>query len=242
LIDAHNYFKENMTETRGVISGSQLFSGLPDEYLIQIANIATEREVKRGETIFNEGDDSNGFYLIVAGQIKVYKLSMDGKEQILHIFSNGEPFGEVPVFSGQKYPATAQAIAGSKLLFIERNAFVGLIEGNISLALNMLAVLSKRLSHFSMQIENLSLKEVPGRLASYLIYLSTESDNKGRVLLNISKGQLASLLGTIPETLSRIFLKMSKQKMIAVNGREIDILDIQAMKDLAENGKLIDGP
>ena len=89
MIDAHNYFKENMTETRGVISGSQLFSGLPDEYLIQIANIATEREVKRGETIFNEGDDSNGFYLIVAGQIKVYKLSMDGKEQILHIFSNG---------------------------------------------------------------------------------------------------------------------------------------------------------
>lgn len=231
-----------MTETRGVISGSQLFSGLPDEYLIQIASIATEREVKRGETIFNEGDDSKGFYLIISGQIKVYKLSTDGKEQILHIFSDGEPFGEVPVFSGQKYPATAQAIAKSKLLFIQRNAFVGLIEGNISLALNMLAVLSKRLSHFSMQIENLSLKEVPGRLASYLIYLSAESDNKSRVLLNISKGQLASLLGTIPETLSRIFLKMSKQKMIAVNGREIDILNKQAMTDLAEHGKLIDGP
>ena len=231
-----------MTVIHKVISGSQLFGGLPDEYLIQIANIATEREVKKGETIFNEGDDSHGFYLIVSGQIKVYKLSMDGKEQILHIFSDGEPFGEVPVFSGQNFPATAQATARSKLLFIERTAFVGLIAGNISLALNMLAVLSKRLNHFSMQIENLSLKEVPGRLASYLIYLSAESDNRDRVLLNISKGQLASLLGTIPETLSRIFLKMSKQKMIAVNGREIDILDLQAMKVLAEHGKLIDGP
>ena len=229
-----------MTDYQKVIAGSQLFMGLPEDHLTEVSAIVVEREVKKGETIFNEGDDSKGFYLIVTGQIKVYKLSMEGKEQILHIFSDGEPFGEVPVFSGQNYPATAQAIARSKLLFFERKAFIDLLAENISLALNMLAVLSKRLNHFSMQIENLSLKEVPGRLASYLIYLSNESETRNRVLLNISKGQLASLLGTIPETLSRIFLKMSKQKMIAVKGREIDILDLDAIKDLAEHGKLVE--
>ena len=217
-----------------------MFNGLPGDHLEEIGKIAVEKTAAKGETIFYEGDDSNGFYLIVSGQVKIYKLSAEGKEQILHIFSDREPIGEVPVFSGENFPATAEAIARTTLLFFKRAAFVELVSHDSSLALNMLAVLSKRLNHFSRQIENLSLKEVPGRLASYLILLSEETQKDGRLQLTISKGQLASLLGTIPETLSRIFLKMNKQKMISVKGREIDILDRQALVDLSENGKLTD--
>jgi CRP/FNR family transcriptional regulator, dissimilatory nitrate respiration regulator len=102
----------------------------------------------------------------------------------------------------------------------------------------MLAVLSLRLREFTVQIENLSLKEVPGRLASYLIYLAGEQKTGDQISLPISKGQLASLLGTIPETLSRIFTKMSSQNLIEVNGREIKLLDLTGIDDLAMNGKL----
>jgi CRP/FNR family transcriptional regulator len=113
---------------------------------------------------------------------------------------------------------------------------VALITANPSLALNMLAVMSIKLNQFAVQIENLSLKEMPARLASYLIFLADEQ-NKGQVVtLNISKGQLASILGTIPETLSRVFAKLSSQSLIRVDGKNITLLDRRGLEDLAEFG------
>ena len=108
------------------------------------------------------------------------------------------------------------------------------------MALNMLAVLSMRLRQFTVQVENLSLKEVPARIASYLMLLAQEQDNHHSVKLPISKGQLASLLGTIPETLSRIFSKMTSQGLIRVNGNQIDLADLHALEELGAGGRLAD--
>ena len=224
---------DRITET---IAEAPLFSGLPVDQLEDIRRIGIERHYNKGGSIFFEGDDCNGFYLVVGGMIKIFKLSPEGKEQTLHFFGPGEPIGEVPVFSGQPFPANAEAIAKSHLIFFPRQAFVDLIAGSPSLALNMLAVLSMRLRQFTVQIENLSLKEVPARLASYLIYLAEEQEREDDVTLTISKGQLASLLGTIPETLSRIFSKMTDQGLIKVNGRTIDLLDPEGIEALAESG------
>jgi CRP/FNR family transcriptional regulator len=220
-----------------IIANTPLFSGLPEDQQKDLVQIAVDKNYHKGDVIFSEGDKGTGFYVIAVGQIKIFKVSSEGKEQILHIFGPGEPIGEVPVFTGQPFPAYAEALAKSHLLFFPRIAFMDLIAGNPSLALNMLGVLSMRLRQFTVQIENLSLKEVPGRLASYLIYLSGEQENRQSVKLNISKGQLASLLGTIPETLSRIFAKMSDQQIIAVNGRKIRLLDPVGLESLAIHGK-----
>ena len=228
--------KENMKNIFEIISVVPLFEGLPDDQLHEIRKIAASRQFVKGETIFSEGDPGDGFYVIAEGLVKIYKVSSEGKEQILHIFGTGEPFGEVPVFTGQPFPANAEAIAKSRLLFFPRADFVGLITGNPSLALNMLAVLSMRLRQFTVQIENLSLKEVPGRLASYLIFLAEEQGKEASVRLSISKNQLASLLGTIPETLSRIFSKMTDMKLIEVEGRNIRLLDRSGLMHLAEHG------
>jgi CRP/FNR family transcriptional regulator len=119
----------------------------------------------------------------------------------------------------------------TETIFFPRDKFVLLVEANPSMALNMLAVLSLRLRTFASQIENLSLKEVPERLAGYLVYLSQEQGDADEVELDISKGQLASLLGTIPETLSRIFAKMSDEDLIRVNGRKISLLDRTRLLD-----------
>lgn len=220
-----------------IISGSLLFKGLPENQLKEIEQIAIDKRFNKGEVIFSEGDDGIGFFLVASGLIKIFKVSSEGKEQILHIFGPGEPFGEVPVFSGQQFPASAEAITETKVLFFPRTAFVDLISSNPSLALNMLAVLSLRLRQFTVQIENLSLKEVPGRLAAYLIYVADELGGKDSISLNISKGQLASLLGTIPETLSRIFTRMSSQNFIEVKDRTIRLLDRERLEELAEHGK-----
>jgi CRP-like cAMP-binding protein len=221
-----------------IISKTPLFNGLPEEQLNDIRQIAVDKLCDKGKTVFFEGDDCNGFYIVADGKVKIYKVSFEGKEHILHIYGPGDPFGEVPVFAGKKFPANAQAILKSHLLFFPRTAFIDLISKNPSLALNMLAILSMRLRQFTVQIENLSLKEVPGRLASYLLYLSREQTRTDMVTLNISKGQLASLLGTIPETLSRILTKMSQQHLIDTSGRNIMLKDLSGLEDLAEHGKL----
>ena len=220
-----------MTNTKEIIAASILFSGLSDAELDKVTAIAVLKSFARSESIFFEGDEGDGFYMVAEGRVKIFKMSLDGKEQILHIFGPGEPFGEVPIFHGQPFPANAMALVKSKLLFFPRTEFIELVTANPSLALNMLAMLSLRLRRFATQIENLSLKEVPGRLAAYLIYLGEEQGSPAQVTLDIPKGQLASLLGTIPETLSRIFAKMSEEGLIRVEGRTIYIDDFEGLQE-----------
>ncbi|HUH66339.1 MAG TPA: Crp/Fnr family transcriptional regulator [Syntrophales bacterium] len=217
-----------------------LFEGLSKSQFETLARIATYRSYKKGQTIFSEGDEGMGFYGIVSGRVKIFKLSPDGKEQILHIMETGEIFGEVPVFMGREYPAYAEAHVNCSLLFFPRISFIELIKKDPSLSLNMLALLSQRLRRFAALIEDLSLKEVPGRLAAYLLYQSNRAVNNDQFRLDISKGQLASILGTIPETLSRILGKMGKQGLIKSEGSRITILDRTTLEMIAVKGKKLE--
>ncbi|MDJ0816249.1 MAG: Crp/Fnr family transcriptional regulator [Desulfobacterales bacterium] len=229
-----------MHKSLDIIAAIPIFNGLPEDQMAAIKKIAITKRFNKGEVIFSEGDAGNGFFVIAQGRVKIFKVSAEGKEHILHIYGYGQPFGEVPVFAGQKFPANAQALEKTIAIFLPRSDIVDLVAANPSLALNMLAVMSQKLRQFSIQIENLSLKEIPARLASYLIFLAEEQAADDVVKLNISKGQLASILGTIPETLSRIFAKLSGQNLIRVDGKKITLLNREGLEDLAEYGKEIE--
>lgn len=217
-----------------LVASIPLFKGLSLEHCRNLADIVVDSVFSRGQNIFSEGDEGNGFYVVISGRVKIYKLSPEGKEQILHIFGSGEPFGEVPVFAGERFPAHAESIEESRIFFFPRDSFVELIKKNPSLALNMLAVLSRRLRKFTVLIEDLSLKEVPSRLSAYLLHMSRANNKSTDLVLDISKGQLASILGTIPETLSRILKKMTKEGLIRSEGtRHLRILDREGVEDLA---------
>lgn len=215
------------------ISTISLFNGLPSDQLESLSMITTEKFCRKGEHIFSENEPAIGLYAVASGRVKIYKLSPDGREQILHIFGPGEVFGEVPVFAGKRFPASADAMDESRVLFFEREALIRLIQKNPSIALNMLAVLSLRLRRFTSLIDDLSLKEVPGRLAKHLLYMKKEHGSS-ELDLGITKGQLASLLGTIPETLSRILTKMADQGLIETDGRRIRIIEAEGIEALAE--------
>jgi len=217
----------------GQIAKIPLFEGLPVRQLRELAGIARVRVYKKGEPVFFESEEGVGFFVVLTGRVKVFKTSPEGKEQILHLFETGECFGEVAVFTGQGYPANAQSESRSSLIYFPRAEFVELIKKEPSLALNMLAVLSTRLRRFAGLIEGLSLKEVPGRLAAYLLYLSEKDKDSRDLKLDMTKGQLASLLGTIPETLSRILNKMNRLDLIKSDGSNITILDRTALEELA---------
>ncbi len=207
--------------------------------------MAKELTFGRGEMIFQEGDKGNGFYIVGTGKIKVFKLSFEGKEQILHIYGPGHTFGEVPVFEGKSFPASSMALEPSTIIFVPRESFVDLITESPALAMNMLADLSKRLRAFTVQIENLSLKEVPARLAAYILTLAKEASAvtdvnqlPDKVTLPISKAQLANLIGTTPETVSRIFKKMGDADLIKVETKDILIKDPEGLSELSDVGRL----
>ena len=126
------------------ISSIPLFQGLPENQLLELADIVVDTVFHRDQAIFSEGDEGTGLYVLVTGRVKIFKLSADGKEQILHIFDNGEPFGEVAVFAGMHFPANAEAMEESQVFYFPRDALVDLIRKDPSIALNMLAVLSRR--------------------------------------------------------------------------------------------------
>ena len=215
------------------IASIPLFQGLPRKQHEDLSMIVIDQVFKRGQMVFSEGDAGNGLYVLISGRVKIFKLSPEGKEQILHILEEGEPFGEAAVFAGERFPANAETLAESRVFFFPRAAFIELIGRNPALALNMMAVLSRRLRKFANLVEDLSLKEVPGRLAAYLLLLSEKKKGIRRVELDVSKNQLASLLGTIPETLSRILARMDREKFIRPEGKSIEILDRKALEELS---------
>jgi len=236
----HEWRSETMTDEGGKpLNTRGIFAGMPQGLLDELGKIALNKRYEKGEMVFYEGDESIGFYQLLSGRIKIYKLSPEGKEQILQFIRPGETFGEVVVFSGKAFPAHAEAVLPSHVLLFPRKAFIETIRRNPDLALAMLGILSERLRYFTVQVENLSLKEVPSRLASYFLFLSREGDGKETITLDISKGQLANLLGTVPETFSRILRRMVDHGIIEVRGRQIHLLNIPMLMALSDGERLI---
>jgi CRP/FNR family transcriptional regulator len=219
-----------------------LFAGLKEEDLKKIRAIASLKQVKKKEILFGEGEEAKGFYAILSGKVKLYKISPEGKEQILHIVSAPDAFAEAALFLEGSYPAFAEALAESQLLFFPKRDFIQLIERNPQLSINMIVSLSHFLRRFASLIEELSLKEVSSRVAKYLIDLSLKSAKEGKspkeVDLDLSKNQLASKLGTISETLSRTLTKMKAKGIIDVKKNRIVILNQEALRESASGLKI----
>lgn len=218
---------------KNVIAHQALFAGLTDEQLTGLASVIVDKPYEKGEVIFVEGTPAKGFYIVAQGRVKIFKSAPDGREAVLHVFGPGEPFGEVAVFQGGTFPAHAMTVEKSRLLFLPRDALVARISSDPTLALNMMAALSGRLRQFAGKIESLTLKETPQRLAAYLITASELKDGADSFSLDIAKGLLAGMLGTARETLSRALGRMVEEGMVAVEGRQITILDRTSLEALA---------
>ena len=211
-----------------------LFEGLEPRTLALVAGIAIPRRYPRSAAIFAEGEPGAGFHVVVEGRVKVFKLSPEGKEQILHVWGPGEPFGEVAALEGWPYPAHAEALEDCRTAYIPRAGLLALIRQSPEFALELLGELAGRLRRFALMVESLALREVPGRLAAYLLLLDDRQGGAGRVELDLAKGQLANLLGTMPETLSRILARLAREGLLEGAGpRGYVLIDRAALQDLA---------
>lgn len=213
---------------------TNLFSCLNSFQISRISKDVIVKKFKKGAVIFSESDPAIGFYIVAEGRVKIYKLSAQGKEYIMNVASSGNTIAEVTVFSGKDYPAYAQAISASVLLFLSKVDFLSILRQYPEIAMRMLGALSLRQRRFAEIIEDLSLRSVLGRLSKYIL---GQAEEKGQdtFVLDIQKSDLAMKLATVPETLSRNLKKLKVRKLIFLKDNQVTILNPAGLRKLAEN-------
>ena len=204
----------------------QLFTGLAQPDLENIAAVTTVKSLDKGEYLFHEGDRAHGFYVVQRGAINVHRVNAAGKEQIIHVFRGGESFAEVALASERGYPADARAIEPTQVLLVQKEGILALLKRQPELALRMLGSMSSHLRVLVSQLEDLTLKDVETRLANWLVKRcpNPQSELPARIELTMTKRVLAAELGTVSETFSRTLAKFRGQKLLAVKGRTITVL------------------
>lgn len=212
-------------DREALLSKVFLFESLSREEREAIASVASLKQVKAGALLFSEGDKADAFFVILSGRMKVFKLGPKGDEQLLHVQGPMELVAEAAIFDRQVYPAHGQALEDLRVLAIPREGFVTLLRRHPEAALKMLGAYSKRLRSFVAMIEDLTLRDVRQRLGRYLLKHSRPVRGRRVCSLTVSKKELASLLGTIPETLSRTLAALKSEGILLEKGRDLIVLD-----------------
>ena len=213
---------------------TSIFSEFTEDELHEVSQLLVEREYRRGSVIFNESEEAGYFYLIKSGRVKIYKLVEDGRELIIGIFSENGIFGDVPVFDGGPYPASAETMVDSTIWSISRNDFEILIKNHPDISLKLIRVLGKRLRQAHNLLRDMALKNVPQRLAKLLIKFEKEygkvSGSEIFLDLPFSRQDIAEMIGVSRETVTRELSKFVKADILKVDGKKLTIVDDQKLK------------
>ncbi len=211
------------------------FSNISKEELQTIADIMIERTYDRGEVLFMEGEFGEAIHFVVEGRVKIYKTSEDGREHILYIAVSGDIFAEVILFNEVNYPATAEVMEKSRIAIIRNEDLEKVLKAHPSMAVAIIKVLNKRLYDAQQQVKSLALHNTHGRTAQMLIKLAMEHGNKtekGLELdLSISRQELANMVGTTRETVTRVLMAFKKYNLIEIDRNIIRITQPEKLKE-----------
>lgn len=212
----------------------QLFMGLSQVDLSNIADVTVLKSLEKDEYLFHEGDPAQGFYVVQRGSINIHRVNAAGKEQMIHVFRAGDSFAEVALATERGYPADARALEPSQVLLIQKIGILALLKRQPELALRMLGSMSSHLRVLVGQLEDLTLKDVETRLANWLVKRCPDPQNETPVSieLTMTKRVLAAELGTISETFSRTLAKFREQKLITVKGKIVTVLSPKKLNAL----------
>lgn len=221
-------------EILAMLEGIALLTPLTSEQKYFLAGKTRLHTYAKGQQIFEEGEKAAGFHILLHGLVKIYHISLDGKELVLRLVRPGNSFGEVPVFKGGSWPAAAGAVTASSTLFVPTQDFLKLVHDNADLGLSMLRILSQRLYMFTRKLEAQTGRDAPQRLAAYLMHRSRLENNADTISLEAPRETLANMLGTARETLSRGLTRLADVGAIEVQGRTVLLRDMELLQNIAE--------
>jgi len=212
-------------------------AGLSPEDIGAMARTAQVRHLQKGEILFQEDTPCGGLHVIAAGRVKVFKLSSTGREQVLHVERDGA-LGESPLLDGNPYPASAEAIEPSVVLFLPKGTVFAWCRRQPDIALGMAQALARRVRRFAVLAEELALREVKDRLAGYLVHRGEESGRSSgkrvEILLTESNQEIADQIGTVREVVSRTLASLKRDGLISISGRRLTISSIDQLRAVAK--------
>lgn len=213
-----------------------VFKGMKDQDIQALRKVTKSRKFKKGEYIFREGDRSETLFVVKEGLIKLTKTSLEGKEQIVRLLFPGDFFGLYSLLRDEKHYMNAEPVQETVICLIEKRDFLNTMEKNADLSFRFLLAMNDRLYEADESVGNMSLLEVEQRLARALVLFHDKMKTKtGAFTLPITKKDLASLIGTTPESVSRKLLAFMSQKLIHMEGqRQIQILELDQLKEISE--------
>jgi CRP/FNR family transcriptional regulator, dissimilatory nitrate respiration regulator len=213
-----------------------LFAALSDEQLATVTASMQEVNIDEGRMLFEHGQPAERFFLLLEGQIKLYRLSEEGDEKVIEIVRPGQTFAEAVMFmSGRFYPVNADALTKSRLLAFSNATVKELLHGSVDTCFKLMADMSQRLHRLLNEIDSLTLHNATYRLVSYLLSeLPEDVLQSPEIVLTTPKHIIASRLSIKPETFSRILTRLSRDGLIVVRGNSIVLADLQRLRQEAE--------
>jgi CRP/FNR family transcriptional regulator len=202
-----------------ILIQADLFRNISDDGRSALAGICLEKNLKKKEILFLEGDEGDALYMLVEGSIQLYKSNPEGKEIVIKVVKPGELFAEVILFEQDEYPVTAISLENSRVYSLPRRKFYGLLERE-EFRNEFIGNLMKKMRYLADQIRSLTLHDVEHRFFAFL------EDRYGRmeiIDLALSKKAVAAAIGTTPETLSRLLLSLKKEGNLTWDGSKITI-------------------
>jgi CRP-like cAMP-binding protein len=222
---------------------SYLFAKLDDEQIHRVEAMSRRMTLHDRQMLFHAGDRAEHFFLVTKGQIKLYRLALNGNEKVIEIISPGHTFAEALMFGeNPHYPVSATAIGSVELLAFDNAAFIKLLRESVDTCFRLMGDMSKRLKLLIKEIDDLTLQSASGRVAGYLWGCWSQAKTQGNSFnLNVPKGVLASRLSVKPETFSRILHDFTTQGLILVDGSNIRVLDASGLYERAESAGICGG-
>ena len=217
-----------------ILKNVPIFSSLSESEFAFLTARVVQRKFSAGELIFGEGEPCAGLYVVEAGNVRIFKSSAGGREQVLSIDGPGGSIAELPVFDGGSYPASAQAITDCSLLFFSKKDFQSLCLQHPQVALKVLREVGGRLRKLVGIIEELSFTTVRHRLAAMLVRLAkSDGERKGigvTITLPANNNELAAQIGTVRELVSRNLSRLQAEGLIQMDGRIVVIPNLSKLE------------
>lgn len=206
------------------------------EELKAVSDSKISRKIKKGETIFEEGEKLNGVYCVRGGVSKLAKLSPNGKDQIVKLASKGEVLGQRSVVAEENSNLSATAVSDMEMCFIPKEAIVSTLHKNPDFTYEVLRHMAHDLKEADDVIVNMSQKTVKERIAEALLYMMNNfgEDQEGYLALVLSREDIANVVGTATESCIRILSEFKKQGLIKTSGKRMAILEARKLQDLAD--------
>jgi CRP/FNR family transcriptional regulator, dissimilatory nitrate respiration regulator len=219
-----------------------LLSRLESAQLQRVARHASRVKLHAEQLLFSQGDPATRFYLLLSGQMRLFRLSPEGAEKVIEIVSPGQTFAEALMFlNAPRYPVCSAALADSELIAIDASDFAAMLRESVETCFVLLGALSQRLRGLIGEIDDLTLHTATSRVARYLA--SRLPPGAQSLELDVRKGVLASRLSVQPETFSRVIKSLSEPGIIRMDGNLVSVLDHRALIEIAElNDALAPGP